>query len=159
MWFLVPSISTELSNIEVRAESITVVYKLACFSSYSRNATSIPLKSKIRNFSEEVSSLYHISQVISIRHFPKIVLLHSLRVQQLKPAALSAFFQLRKNARNAVTQRKNFVPFLPNHVINNLSIFFSSLFFFLFHFLTNSSRIFFSQGHKIAGSGYFPSYF
>ena len=35
--FLVSSIRTKFSNVEVRAEAIAVAYKVACFSSYSRN--------------------------------------------------------------------------------------------------------------------------
>ena len=37
MWLLSVSHQRQFSNIEVQAKSIAVVYKLVCFSSYSRN--------------------------------------------------------------------------------------------------------------------------
>ena len=48
------------------------------------NLVHLTFKTKIRNVSEEVLSLYHISEVITIKHFPYIMLLHSLLVEQLQ---------------------------------------------------------------------------
>ena len=49
----------------------------------ARSFTFNPLKTKIRNFSEELLSLYYFPEVITI-DFPKTVLLPSLRVERLE---------------------------------------------------------------------------
>ena len=92
--FLVSSISNKFSNIEVRARSIAVVYKLPPFSSYSRNGFNL-LKTKIRNFSEEVSSLYYILEGISKEYFKNCAPLFAAHraVETLsKPCLLSFSF-------------------------------------------------------------------
>ena len=88
-----------------------------------------PLKTKIRHFSlKYISILYHIPEAITTRHFPKIVPLHSLRVERLKLwTSFVSFYSA--SPRNTATQRANYTPFLSNHVINKFFSFF--LFFFL----------------------------
>ena len=55
-----------------------------------------------------------------------------------------------------MTQRANFVPFMSNQVISNFPLFFSSL-FFLFPFLSNSSRIFSPKDTKPQAAVIFTS--
>ena len=130
--------NTKFTNIEVRADSITVVWKLACLSSYRRGRlTSQPLKTKIRNFSEKVSSLYRIPEVTTTEIFRKLCFfIHSASSGWNFEPALSApgvSFHA-TSPRNTATQRANFAPFLSNQVISNFPLFFSYLFSFFSRF-------------------------
>ena len=82
------------------------------------------------------------------------MLLHSQRVERLNQ--LSAFIQLRQKhcERHCEHNAQIFAPFLSNHVISNFPIFF---FFFLFPFLSNSSRIFSPKDMKLQPAVIFTS--
>ena len=74
MWLFSLFISNKFSKIEVRAESIAVVQQLNLLvlvptAVMARSFDFNPLKTKIRNFSKELLSLYHIPEVITISIF------------------------------------------------------------------------------------------
>lgn len=90
-----------------------------------------------------VSSIFHISEVIVIRHFPKIVLLHIYSVS-------SGWNFHSASLRIAATQRENCLPFLS--IIWWIFFLFSFLRFVLFSFPFSSDS---SRRYGIAGSGHF----
>ena len=94
-----------------------------CTAVMASRLTSQPLKTNIRNFSEEVSSLYHIPEVITVELFQKLCsFIHSTSSGWNFQPALSAFIQLRQKTvrHNAQISRL----FLSNHVLSNFSVFF-----------------------------------
>ena len=90
------------------------------------HSTSIRLNKR-----KEVSSLYHIPKVITVRHFLKIVIFRLLRVERFKLWTSFVSFHSASQT-NAATKSENFAPFLSNHVINNI----------LFYFLPKTQNFF-----------------
>ena len=113
--------------------------------------TSQPHKTKIKNFSEKVciKSISY-SRGDYYRNFPKIFLLHSQHVEQLK--LWTSFVSFHSALpRNTATQRTKFMPFSSNQVISLFPL------FFLFPFLSNSSHIFSVKDMKLQAVVIFTS--
>ena len=129
-------------------------YKLFHLNSSSHNGEIVQLQSALNDDSnnfQENSNTCHISEPITGRFFPNLVLVRSLRAVSLIHSA---------SERNAATFRKVLAPFSVSHVIaidscSLLSRSFSLFFFLFLDFIAISDCVFNNKNHYVLGhTGY-----